>query len=162
MKIAVSASAGNMDALVDPRFGRCAYFIIVEADESEIKDHEAVQNTATQAARGAGITAAQIVANKGVESVITGNIGPNAFGVLSQTGIKIYTGVGGISVKAAVEKLLAGELEETKAATGPGMGPGAGRGRGMESGRGMGGGRGLGTGTGRGMGPGMGFDRRGQ
>ena len=145
MKIAVSASADNMDAMVDPRFGRCAYFIVVDADKSGIKSHEVVENTGVQAARGAGITAAQIVANKGVEAVITGNIGPNAFGVLSQTGIKIYTGIGGISVKDAVEKYLAGELEETKAPTGPGLGPGAGTGRGS------------GMGAGRGMGPGRNF-----
>ena len=124
MKIAVSASADNMDAMVDPRFGRCAYFIIVETEGTEIKNSDAIQNTGTQAMRGAGITAAQIVANKGVEAVITGNIGPNAFGVLSQTGIKIFTGVVGISVKAAAEKYLKGELEETTVPTGPGFGRG--------------------------------------
>lgn len=129
MKIAVSASADNMDATVDPRFGRCAYFIIVETERNEIKDHEILKNTGVQAMRGAGITAAQIVANKGVEAVITGNVGPNAFGVLSQSGIKIFTGVVGISVKAAVEKYLKGELEETTVPTGPGFGPGRGMGR---------------------------------
>ena len=122
MKIAVSASADNMDAMVDPRFGRCAYFIIVETEGNDVKSSEAIENTGTQAMRGAGITAAQIVTNKGVEAVITGNIGPNAFGVLSQSGIKIFTGVVGISVKTAVEKYLKGELEETTVPTGPGFG----------------------------------------
>lgn len=112
MKIAVSATEGSLDANVDPRFGRCAYFIIVETEDKEIKSHEVVSNEAVQAMRGAGIQAAQTVANKGAEVVITGNIGPNAFNLLSQTGIKVITGVSG-SVKEAVEKYLKGELKET-------------------------------------------------
>ena len=135
MKIAVSASGNNMGAMVDPRFGRCAYFIIIEAEGIEIKSSEAIENTGTQAMRGAGITSAQIVANKGVEAVITGNVGPNAFGVLSQSGIKIFTGVTGISVKAAVEKYLKGKLEETTVPTGPGLGSGRGMGRSRGFGR---------------------------
>jgi predicted Fe-Mo cluster-binding NifX family protein len=139
MKIAVSATADKIDSTVDPRFGRCAYFIIVDAEGSEIKGSEAVQNTGTQAMGGAGVTAAQIVANKGVDAVITGNVGPNAFGALSQAGIKIVTGVGGVSVKDAVQRYLKGELKETTQPTNPGFGPRMGRG----------GGRGMGLGRGR-------------
>ena len=112
MKIAISASGNNLDANVDMRFGRCPYFIIVETEDNEIKSHEVVNNEAVQAMRGAGIQAAQNVANKGAKVVITGNIGPNAFNVLSQTGIKVVTGFTG-SVKEAVEKYLKGELKET-------------------------------------------------
>ena len=142
MKIAVSATAGNMDALVDARFGRCAYFVIVEVEGDEIKNHEVIKNPGATATGGAGIQAAQTVANKGVEVVITGNIGPNAFNVLSETRIKVVTGVGGITVRDAVQKYLKGELKETKAPTIPGFGfpttspgttpgptPGIGRGR---------------------------------
>ncbi len=141
MKMAVSAMADNMDAMVDSRFGRCAYFIIVEAEGKEIKGSEAVQNTGVHAMGGAGVTAAQIVANKGVEVVITGNVGPNAFGALSQAGVKIVTGVGGVSVKDAVQRYLNGELKETTQFTAPGFGPrmgGADRGMGPGRGRGMG------------------------
>lgn len=122
MKIAVSATVGNMDAMVDPRFGRCAYFIIVEIGEGSIKSHEVIKNAGVEATHGAGIKAAQVVANKGVNAVISGNIGPNAFDVLSQTGIKIFAGVFEISVKESVQKYLKGELEETKAPAGPGFG----------------------------------------
>ena len=131
MKIAVSASGDSLDANVDPRFGRCSYFIIVETEGNEIKSHEVVGNEATQAMRGAGIQAGQTVANKGAKVVITGNIGPNAFNVLSQAGIKIVTGVSG-TVKEVVEKYLKGELKEITKPTfgfGPGMGGGMGRGR---------------------------------
>ena len=138
MRIAVSATAGNMDALVDARFGRCAYFVIVEVEGDEIKSHEIVENPGATAIGGAGIQAAQTVANKGVEVVITGNIGPNAFNVLSGARIKVVTGVGGITVRDAVQRYLKGELKETKTPTtpgfspptaGPGIRPGIGRGR---------------------------------
>ena len=130
MKIAISASGNSLDANVDPRFGRCAYFIIIETEGNEIKSHEFVSNQAIQTMRGAGIQAAQTVANKGAEVVITGNIGPNAFNVLSQTGIKVVTGVSG-KVKEVVEKYLKGELKETIQPT-VGFGRGVGRGFGRE------------------------------
>jgi len=131
MKIAVSATHRSLEADVDPRFGRCMCFVIVETEGNEIKSHKEVNNEAIQAMRGAGIQAAQIVANEGVEVVITGNIGPNAFNVLSQTGIKVVTGVSG-KVSEVVKKYLKGELKETTQPTvdfGPGRGRGFGRGR---------------------------------
>ena len=133
MRIAVSATDKNLDANVDPRFGRSPYFIIVETGENKIKSHEIIENKSVQAMRGAGIQAAQTVANKGVNVVICGSIGPNAFNVLSSTGIKIITGVS-CSVREAVEKYLKGELKEVSRAT-IGFGPGMGRGRGFGRGR---------------------------
>ena len=124
MKIAVSATEGSLDADVDLRFGRCPYYAIFEIEDKKIKNQEFIENTAGQEMRGAGITAAQMVANKKVEVVITGNIGPNAFNVLSGIGIKIITGVSG-NVKDAIEKYLKGELKETQQAK-PGFGIGKG------------------------------------
>jgi len=112
MKIAVSATHRSLDADVDPRFGRCMCFVIVETEGNEIKNHKEIDNNAIRATRGAGIQAAQTVANEGVEVVITGNIGPNAFNVLTQTGIEVVTGVTG-KVKEAVEKYLKGKLKDT-------------------------------------------------
>ncbi len=140
MKIVVSSTGDSLGSMVDPRFGRCAYFIIADIEENKIKNFEALENQAVNAMGGAGIQAAQLVANKGVNIVISGNMGPNAFGVLSQTEIKIVTGVGGISVKEAIERYLNGELKETKEPTSVGIGGGAGGGlgRGMGLGRGRG------------------------
>jgi predicted Fe-Mo cluster-binding NifX family protein len=76
MKICVSAAANSLDALIDPRFGRCPYFVIVD---SENKQFEAIPNMASGAMGGAGIQAAQTIASKGVKVLITGSIGPNAF-----------------------------------------------------------------------------------
>ena len=104
MKIAVSASQPLLDAAVDPRFGRCAYFVIVDPDTWEF---EALENPAATAAGGAGIQAGQLLAKRGAEVVLTGNVGPNAQQTLSAAGLKIVTGVAG-SVKGAVERYQAG------------------------------------------------------
>jgi len=128
MKICVSASSDSLDANVDPRFGRCPYFVVVD---SETMEFTVVSNDSTNAAHGAGIQAAQTVANMGAKVVITGNVGPNAFNVLSATGIKIVTGASG-SVREAVEKYKSGQLKETGNPTVGGhfgMGKGQGRGR---------------------------------
>nr|CBH37739.1 hypothetical protein, dinitrogenase iron-molybdenum cofactor family [uncultured archaeon] len=154
MKICVTATAGDLNAQVDPRFGRCQYFVIVD---SETMAFEAMANEAIAAPGGAGIQAAQTMVNKGVDVVISGNIGPNAFQVLSTAGVKIATGAYG-TVQEATEMYKGGKLGETGASTvaaQAGMGataPGGGLGMGMGMGGGRGGGRGRGMGRGMGLG----------
>jgi len=150
MKICVTATAGDLNAQVDPRFGRSQYFVFVDSDTMAF---EAMLNEAIATPGGAGIQAAQTVLNKGGNVVISGNIGPNAFQVLSTAGVKIATGAYG-TVKEAVEMYKTGRLSEAEistVATHAGMGAGVGAGGGM----GMGGGRGGGRGRGMGMGLGM-------
>lgn len=153
MKVAVSATGGSLDATVDPRFGRCPYYVVVD---TETMAFEAVPNTSMSAPSGAGIGAAQIVAGRGVEVVLTGAVGPNAMQVLSQAGIKIVTGAQG-SVGQAVEAFKSGRLK-SEPTVGYGLGGfyGGRGGRGMGMGREMGMGRGMGMGLGRGMGMGGG------
>ena len=79
MKIAVSATAPDLSAQVDPRFGRCRYFIIVDPDSMEF---ESIENSSAMAGGGAGVATAQLIVGKEVEAVLTGNCGPNAFSVL--------------------------------------------------------------------------------
>lgn len=131
MKICISSTSPNLDSPVDPRFGRCQYFLIVDEKGKLIKS---MPNQGVQAMRGAGITAAQLVANEKVEVIITGNVGPNAFGALQTSGIKIYTGAFDMTAKQALDKYNKGELKEVNVATGPGQfgkGPGFGKGRGQ-------------------------------
>ncbi|MBE0516316.1 MAG: DUF5320 family protein [Methanophagales archaeon] len=147
MKICVSAVEGDLNAQVDPRFGRCQYFVFVD---SETMASEAMQNQALAAPGGAGIQAAQAVVNKGVDVLISGTIGPNAFQVLSAAGVKVATGAYG-TVKEAVEMYKSGKLHETGASTvaahaGMGADAGGGFGMGMGGRRGGGGGRGMGMG----------------
>jgi len=159
MKICVTSNGPTMDASVDPRFGRCQYFVFVD---SETMKYEAMPNPSIGASSGAGIQAAQTVADKGAGVVITGQVGPNAIQTLGATNISIVTGASG-TVSDAIEQYKSGRLQAAPAAPGaptPGMPatgmPGAGMGRGMGRGGGRGGGRGMGGGMGRGMGMGLG------
>ena len=130
MKIAVSATQPSVDADIDPRFGRCQYFLIIDPDTMQF---EAIENAGGMASGGAGIATAQMIAGKGVEAVITGNCGPNAYQVLSTAGIKVVTGVSG-KAQDAVESYKSGKLQ---ASSQPNVAGHFGMGRGMR--RGMGG-----------------------
>ena len=145
MKIAISAAGPTLDAEVDPRFGRCQYFIIADPETMQF---ESFDNASAISSGGAGISAAQMIAGKDVEVVLTGNCGPNAYQVLSPAGIKVITGVSG-KVRNVIEEYKLGTYSAAQQANVPdhfGMGGGSGMGRGM----GMG--RGIGRGGGRGMG----------
>ena len=113
MKIGITSTGKELNAQVDPRFGRCRYFLIVDTDTMKFN---IISNESAMASGGAGIQAAQTVAKAGVEAIITGNIGPNAFQTLSAAGIKVFTGANGI-VKEAVEKYKKGGLKETESAS---------------------------------------------
>ncbi len=110
MKIGITSTGENLDADVDQRFGRCKYFLIVDADSMEF---EVLSNENAMASGGAGIQTAQTIAKTGVESVVTGNVGPNAFQTLSAAGIKVFTGASG-TIKESIEKYKKGELKETE------------------------------------------------
>lgn len=110
MKIAVTSTGDTLDSQVDPRFGRAAYFIIVD---TETLQFEAVSNENVQAAGGAGVNSAQNVAQTGAEAVLTGNCGPNAERTLKAANVKLYTGVSG-TVKEAVEAFNTGKLTEAQ------------------------------------------------
>lgn len=139
MKIAISSTGRNLEARVDPRFGRCNCFIVIDP---ETQAFEVLENEAVTLGSGAGIQAAQMVVNAGAEAVITGSLGPNATDVLSAAGLKTYLGAAG-TIKEVLQQYKDGRLQETSvpsAAAGLGMRPGGGRG--MGRGMGRGGGRG--------------------
>jgi len=149
MKIAVTAAGPNLESPIDPRFGRAAYFIIVDTDNLQFKP---IQNPNVMGAGGAGIQSAQLVVMEGVQAVVSGSFGPNAMRTLAASGVQMYEGFSG-TVREAVEKFKSNQLSPIAAATagsvppmGTGYGAGFGYGMGGGFGRGMGGGRG-----GRGM-----------
>ena len=111
MKIAMSSMGTDLDAQIDPRFGRCAYFIIVDTDDMSF---EVFDNESIALGGGAGIQSAQFVASKGAKVIITGNVGPKAFQALSAAGIEVVTGAVG-TVREAVEKFRRGQLSTTGA-----------------------------------------------
>jgi len=107
MKIVVTANGNTLDAPLSPIFGRCPTYIFVETDTLE---YEAITNPAVSAAGGAGIQAAQFVAQRDVEAVLTGNVGPNAFGVLQTAGVQVYLAPPG-TVRDAVQEFNQGNLQ---------------------------------------------------
>lgn len=172
MKIAVSATGKDLNCSIDPRFGRCAFYIVLNTENMSF---EAFENENMTLSGGAGIQAAGFLASKGVQAVLTGNCGPNAMKTFSAAGIQVFTGMTG-TISEAVEKYRQGSLVVSTEANVPekgGLGQveitqnvmprgGGGRckggtGRGMGGGgRGIGGGRCMG-GSGRGMGMGQGI-----
>lgn len=182
MKVAVSSTGGNLDSPIDPRFGRCSYFVMVETDDMGFT---VLENENNALGGGAGIQSASFLASRGAAAVLTGNCGPNAMKTLSAGGIEVFTGRTG-TVREAVESYSMGELLPSTQATvaeksgsgvagtadhmepredgpsktpsGQGMGVGGGRGAGGSCRRAMGGGsrRSSGGCTGSGNGGGMG------
>lgn len=166
MRIAVTAVEPYLDAEVDPRFGRCPYFVVVETDNMGF---EAIENLNQALGQGAGIQSARWLAERGVRHVLTGNCGPNAHQALTAANVGVVLGCAG-TVRGVVEHFVSGGMQGTDAPNIPGMGAGAtsaqispppevgptrGRGMGRGQGRGMArergdGGRGRGGGRGGG------------
>lgn len=165
MKVAVSSTGKNLTSQIDPRFGRCAYFMIVETDDMSF---EAFDNENIALSGGAGIQSATFMSSKDVAAILTGNCGPNAMKTLSAAGIKVFTGQAG-TVKEAVERYKTSTLQPTTQPTvaeksGVGTVPDMQSNMMPRGGSGGGGGRGGGGrcmgGSGRGMGMGQGAGLR--
>ncbi len=113
MKVAVTSQGPNLDSPVDPRFGRAKYFIVVDTETDDFSATDNTQNL--NAAQGVGIQAGKKALDLGVEAVLTGHIGPNAFTTLQAGGIRVYAGTAG-TVSRAVQQFEAGGLKQCTAA----------------------------------------------
>jgi len=105
MKICITAQGDGLDARVDPRFGRCAYFSIIDPDTQQVT---AVNNNGG-ASGGSGVQAGQTMADHKVEALLTGNVGPNAYQTLAAAGIVVYTGMSG-TVREVLERFRQNDL----------------------------------------------------
>ena len=110
VKIAVSSMNKNIESDVSDVFGRSSYFVIAEIEDEKIKRTEIIENKSTNQMSGAGISAAQLMAEKNVNAVITGNVGPRAFDVLKQFNIEVYTGSG--AIKEVLQEFINGKLKK--------------------------------------------------
>jgi predicted Fe-Mo cluster-binding NifX family protein len=108
MIICVTSSGNSIDSVLDPRFGRCSYFVISDLKTNE---HSIIENAAGSSGGGAGISSGQLMVEKNVEVIITGNVGPNAMNVLKTAGIEIYRGEN-TSVNENIENFKSGLLQK--------------------------------------------------
>jgi predicted Fe-Mo cluster-binding NifX family protein len=116
MKLAISTSGNSLKSPFDGRFGRAAAFCIVD---TETGDWEAFDNPAFSTSGGAGVQASQFVAKQGVQVVVSGAFGPNAFDTLVAAGIEMYLTHGNeaLTVAEILEMFKAGQLTKAGSAT---------------------------------------------
>lgn len=114
MKIAITAKGKDLDAPVDPRFGRAEGFIIFDDESNEFEYIDNNQNL--NAVQGAGIQASKNVIDRGVAVLVSGDVGPKAFGVLNSADIQVYSGASG-KVSDALEDFKSGKLKKADEAT---------------------------------------------
>lgn len=106
MILAVGSTGYYLKSNVDPRFNLCRYFILYD-DES--KKSRVLDNSVRIAAGDEGVMTAQILAKRGVNVVLTGDIAPQAVKVLEAAGLSVFTVISG-TVKQAIGKYLTCEL----------------------------------------------------
>ena len=110
MKIVISSNGKDLTDNVSEVFARCPYFIIAEIENEKIQKVETVENKSANQLGQAGISVAKLMAEKNVNVVIAGNIGPRSFDILRQFNIEVYKGEG--KVKEVLEKFIKGKLEK--------------------------------------------------
>lgn len=120
MKVILTTTSPDLDASVDPRFGRGAYFLVVDADTMAWQAHA---NPGVGASGGAGTLAAQFVANQKAEAVISGDFGPNAYSALQSAGVAMYLFGLSRTGREAVDRFKTRQLERVAAPTGEGHHP---------------------------------------
>ena len=102
MIIAFTTSGDGLDAALDSRFGRAPKFLIYDLEKDTFQVIDNRQNL--NAAQGAGIQAAEILARNDVQVLLTGHVGPKAAAALQAAGIRAVEGVEGISVAEALAR----------------------------------------------------------
>ncbi len=118
MKIAISSEGPHLDSHCDPRFARCNFFIIYDLENEKFS---IVENPYKDLHPGAGFKTAKLISERNVDAVISGKVGPHAFGILKSAGIKIYIIDGGF-VREVIELFKKGKLKiQTKPAPGRGL-----------------------------------------
>ena len=109
MKVAISSTGEKLTDNVSEVFARCPYFVVAEIENEKIQTTEIIENKIANQLGQAGISAAQLMAEKDVKAVITKNVGPRALDVLNQFQIGVYTGEGG--VEKVLQEFIDGKLK---------------------------------------------------
>lgn len=106
MKLMLPVECSSLDAPVCASFGRTPLFVFYDTDTGT---HEYLDNSAAASQGGAGIKAAQMLADHGANAVITYRLGNNAAKVLNAASIALYKAQDG-TVLENIEKFKSGVL----------------------------------------------------
>jgi len=113
MKLVFTTAGSDLDARLDPSFGRAPKFMLLDLDSQHFELIDNQQNI--EAAQGAGIQAAQTIVKAGAQALITGHCGPKAFRVLSTAGVKVFN-TDAPTITEALARYRAGALTEAQTA----------------------------------------------
>ena len=106
MKIAIPVEEKTLNTPVCVSFGRTPFFVMFDTENGE---YEFIDNSAAASQGGAGIKAAQLLADNGADVVITIRCGENAAEVLKPAEITLYKAVDG-TADDNIKKFKLGEL----------------------------------------------------
>ncbi|MEA4892587.1 MAG: NifB/NifX family molybdenum-iron cluster-binding protein [Peptococcaceae bacterium] len=106
MKLIVPAESKSLEGPVCPSFGRTPLFLLFDTEDGS---YEFLENTAAASQGGAGIRAAQMLADSGASAMITYRCGENAAQVLHAAGVGMYKAQDG-SVSDNIVKFKEGKL----------------------------------------------------
>jgi predicted Fe-Mo cluster-binding NifX family protein len=84
MKVAITVTNSTGSPILEPRFGRAPFFLILDTETNEMAY---IVNPATEENHGAGVMAAQTLSDAGVTLAVSGKYGPNGYRALQQMGI---------------------------------------------------------------------------
>ena len=110
MKIAIPVDEKSIDAGVCPSFGRAPYFLFYETSTGE---NYFLDNSAMASQGGAGIRAAQVIADHGVRALLTPRCGDNAEQVLRKAEVLVYKSKPG-TARENIDALKADDLSLLK------------------------------------------------
>lgn len=109
MRVAVSADNSNgLDSVVSPHFGRCPYYVLVDLNEREVSQVNAVENPAYGQHQPGQVPG--FIHSHGANVMLAGGMGRRAIGFFQQYGIQAVTGATG-TVRHALEQYLGGALQ---------------------------------------------------
>lgn len=117
MVLMISAQQPQLDSPTDDRFGRSTWLVKMDTATNQ---WEAFPNPGAGQSGGAGVAAAQFVINQHVDSVISGDFGPNAYNALQAANIAMYLFGTSNTINNAIEQFKAGKLECVSAPTSQG------------------------------------------
>lgn len=106
MRIAIPVDDKSLETTICQSFGRTPYFLIYD---TESKESVFFDNSAASSQGGAGIKAAQKIADYQVNALITPRCGENAADVIKTANIKIYKTIND-SIKDNIEAFTEGKL----------------------------------------------------